>query len=171
MIVAHALYLIAPAVVAGCVHAVVIKRNAFSRLAFPLDGGLRFRGAAVFGANKTWRGVLVMVVVSTAAAASVGLSPVLGTCLGAAYSLAELPNSFVKRRLGISPGARSLRAAAIQYVADQGDSAAGCMLALIPFVDGAALLATVFIVGFAVHAAIDALLYVLGVKQLREAAA
>lgn len=163
MIVAHALYLIAPAVIAGCVHALVIKRDAFSRLAVPLDSG-----SDVFGENKTWRGVVVMVVVSTAAAAAIGLPLALGACLGAAYSLAELPNSFVKRRLGIASGAR---ASAIQYVADQGDSAAGCTLALIPFVDGAALLGTVFVVGFAVHAAVDVLLYVFGVKQLREAAA
>jgi hypothetical protein len=163
VIVAHALYLIAPAVIAGCVHALVIKRDAFNRLAVPLD-----RGSDVFGENKTWRGVVVMVVVSTAAAAAIGLSPALGACLGAAYSLAELPNSFVKRRLGIAPGAR---ASAIQYVADQGDSAAGCTLALIPFAHSAALLATVSVVGFGVHAAVDALLYVFGVKHLREAAA
>jgi hypothetical protein len=171
VILVHALYLISPVVAAGIVHSMVIKTDALRRLAVPLDGGRTFRGEALFGEHKTWRGLAVMVVVSTTTAAAIGLSPVLGACLGGAYSLAELPNSFVKRRLGIAPGARSLRGAAIQYVADQGDSAAGCTLALIPFVSGTALLATVFVLGFAIHAAVDALLYAFGVKQLREATA
>jgi hypothetical protein len=165
MIVARALYLIAPALAAGLTHALVLKRNALPRLAVPIDRGRKFRGTPLFGENKTWRGPSVMVAVSTGMAASIGLSPLLGACLGAAYSIAELPNSFVKRRLGISPGARSFRHAAMQYVADQGDSALGCALALLLFVDDPALLATVFAIGFALHAAVDALLYVFGVKQ------
>ena len=170
MIVAHALYLIAPVVAAGVVHSFVIKRNAFAALAVPLDGGRKFQGEPLFGENKTWRGLAVMVGVSTLVAVAIGLSPALGACLGAAYSLAELPNSFVKRRLGIPPGGRSWRGAAVQYVADQGDSAAGCTLALLPYAGSAALLVTVFLLGFVIHAAVDALLYLFGVKQLHEVA-
>jgi hypothetical protein len=165
MIVPHALYLIAPALAAGIAHALMLKSNALPVLAVPIDRGRQFRGAPLFGENKTWRGPIVMVAVSTGIAALIGLSPLLGACLGCAYSVAELPNSFVKRRLGISPGARSFRHAATQYVADQGDSALGCSLALLLFVHDPALLATVFALGLALHAAIDALLYVFGVKQ------
>ena len=57
----------------------------------------------------------------------------LGLALGLGYSLFELPNSFVKRRLGIPPGGRSRRRAIAQYVVDQGDSAISGTLALALF--------------------------------------
>jgi hypothetical protein len=167
----RALYLISPAVCAGIAHAVVLRRDAFRALAVPVDRGRTLLGAPLFGANKTWRGPLVMVTVSAGAAVVVGLPAALGACLGGAYSLAELPNSFVKRRLGIAPGARSRGGAAIQYVADQGDSALGCTLALLPFTDDGRLLCLVFALGFVIHAAVDALLHALGVKRLQRAPA
>ena len=169
MIVADALYLIAPTVAAGVVHAVVLKRDALHALAVPLDGGRLFRGARIFGGNKTVRGPVVMIAVSAGTAALIGLPPELGACLGAAYSAAELPNSFVKRRLGIAPGSRSSRGAALQYLADQGDSVLGCTLALLLFVDDVALLCAVFAIGLALHAMFDALLYIFGVKRLEGA--
>ena len=64
MKVVETIYLIAPLLVAGVVHGPVIKRNLLAPLARPLDFGSTFRGAPVFGANKTWRGVLVMSTVS-----------------------------------------------------------------------------------------------------------
>lgn len=168
MIVAHALYLISPAVAAGVVHGVVIKYDLLALLARPIDGGVELGGAPLFGANKTWRGPIVMVGASSAAAAAFGLPVALGACLGAAYSLAELPNSFLKRRLGIAPGSRTRRRAVLQYIVDQGDSAAGCTLALGLFVHTPELLAVTFAAGFAIHAIFDALLYALGVKPLQE---
>lgn len=176
MIALRVLYLIAPAIAAGIVHAVVIKRDLLSLLARPLDCG---RG--VLGANKTWRGVVVMLVGSTAfvvlqrivdadALALVDyrepLTLLLGPALGAGYSLAELPNSFVKRRLGVSPGHRARRLAPLQYVADQGDSVVGATLAVALFVRDAEVLVLVAALGFAIHAAIDRLLYVYRVKEL-----
>ena len=169
----RALYLIAPAVTAGVVHAVVLKLGVLRPLARPLDGG---RG--VFGANKTWRGPVVMIVASSVVVALQRLGDVgalalvdyrdprtllLGPALGLGYSLAELPNSFVKRRLGIEPGARRSRA---QYVADQGDSAAGVALAVIVFIPDASVVAAVALLGFALHAAVDRLLYAFHVKEV-----
>jgi CDP-archaeol synthase len=176
MTAVRVLYLIAPAVAAGLLHAVVIKCDLLRVLARPLDGG---RG--ILGSNKTWRGVVVMLAGSTA---SVGLQGVvdletlalvdyrepltllLGLALGAGYSLAELPNSFVKRRLGVAPGRRARRFAPLQYVADQGDSVLGATLAVALFVRDAEVLVLVVAVGFALHAAIDRLLYALDVKEL-----
>ena len=175
MTVLRVLYLIAPAIAAGIVHAVVIKRDLLRGLARPLDGG---RG--VLGANKTWRGVLVMLAGSTAfvllqravdleSLALVDyrepLTLLLGPALGAGYSLAELPNSWVKRRLGVSPGRRAGRFAPLQYVADQGDSVVGAALAVALFVRDAEVLLLVVALGFALHAAIDRLLYLFDVKE------
>jgi dolichol kinase len=184
LVLAEALYLIAPVVIAGVVHGFVIKKRLLPALARPLDGGRTFRGRPVFGRNKTWRGLVVMSFVSTAivlvqrllsfhdAFRSVsvvdyraGSTFALGIALGLGYSLGELPNSFLKRRLGIEPGRRAPRRGALQHVVDQGDSAAGVTLALLLFVRDPSILVCVFICGFALHAFADSLFYVFGIKQ------
>jgi hypothetical protein len=95
------------------------------------------------------------------------LSPwIVGSSMGASYCLAELPNSFVKRRLGIAPGAGSPHAGPIQYLADQADSVLGCLLALrflYPLRRGEAALA--FVLGTGVHMGVDRLAHALGVKR------
>ncbi|HXY86048.1 MAG TPA: hypothetical protein VEH52_11270 [Gaiellaceae bacterium] len=168
MLLGQTLRLIGPVISAGVAHAIVIRLDLLGFLALPLDGR-RLRHRPLFGENKTWRGLVVMVVVCTATAPLFGLPVVLGACLGAAYSLAELPNSFVKRRLGIPPGARSRRGAVAQYVTDQGDSVLGCTVVVALFGYRLVLIASVCLLGFVFHAAFDALLYVLGVKRLHEA--
>jgi dolichol kinase len=184
MLVAQALYLTAPVVIAGVVHGFVIRKRLLPGLVRPLDGGRTFRGRPVFGRNKTWRGLVVMSLVSTLivltqrllsfhdAFRSVSVVDyraastfALGLALGLGYSLAELPNSFLKRRLGIEPGRRARRRGALQYVVDQGDSAAGVVLALLLFVSDPSILVCVFVCGLALHAFADSLFYVFGVKQ------
>ena len=86
----------------------------------------------------------------------------LGLAVGLGYSLGELPNSFLKRRLGITPGERR---SAVQYLVDQADSAFGVALALLFYVHDPAVLACVVVSGFALHALADALFHVFGVKQ------
>jgi len=175
VIAAQVLYLVMPLVAAGVVHAVVIKHDLLPRLALPLDGR---RG--LFGPNKTWRGVIVMVGASSAfvlvqrVASFEPLELVdyrtpaallVGPALGLGYSLAELPNSFAKRRLGIAAGGRAPRHERLQYVVDQGDSALGATVALVPFVNDPAVLALVAALGFLLHAAFDRLLYAFWVKD------
>ena len=178
-------YLIAPLLVAGIVHAPVIKRNILAPLARPLDFGATFRGKEIFGANKTWRGVLLMSTVSVVVVlaqselygfesfrsiSAVDYSQVswlaLGLALGLSYSLSELPNSFAKRRLGIPPGGVSRRRAFGQYVVDQADSAIGGTLALAIFLWGSwGTLLLVFVVGFSLHVVMDQLFFVFAVKR------
>ena len=94
--------------------------------------------ARLFGANKTWRGALMMHGGTLAATAALHRVPAyrrrlpgrvaeagparVGGLLGLALWVGELPNSFVKRRLGIPPGEqrRSLGGIAISIV-DQAD--------------------------------------------------
>ena len=128
---AQALILSLPLIVSGGLHMAVVKLDLLTALKIPIH-------RRWFGANKTWRGLLVMPVTAAlgVALASVfwpeqfaGWNPVLlGVVLGLAYALAELPNSFVKRRLGIAPGKRPPRHAAWFAFADQADSAIGCAL-------------------------------------------
>lgn len=141
------LWLAAPVVVAGVLHMVVVKLHLLAPLAKPIDGGRSWRGERIFGDHKTWRGIVVMVVLS---ALVVGLQTlahehfawaralayydygavpwhVSGAILGLGYVLAELPNSFFKRRLGVRPGATE---SPVGLVVDQADSVIGCVLAM-----------------------------------------
>ena len=102
----------------------------------------------MLGPSKTWRGVVIMPA-ATALAASLAealarrlppeLSPfpgrrvkpwLLGAMLGLGYCAGELPNSFVKRRLGIPAGGSAERLPWLQYAVDQADSVVGCLVAL-----------------------------------------
>jgi hypothetical protein len=180
----EAAYLILPLLIAGAVHAPVIKKNLLPGLARPLDFGRSFRGVHVFGENKTWRGLLLM---STVAVLFVLLQSqlyqldpfrnisivdysrtnwlALGLALGLSYSLSELPNSFFKRRLGIPPGGVSRRRGLIQYIVDQADSAVGGTLALAFFGLTWDALLLVFALGFSLHLVMDQLFFLFAVKR------
>jgi CDP-diacylglycerol--serine O-phosphatidyltransferase len=130
-LVTQALILSLPLVLSGGFHMAAVKLDLLPALKIPIH-------QAWFGRNKTWRGLLVMpatAALGVVLAAAVwpeqfgGWNPVvLGVLLGLAYALAELPNSFVKRRLGIEAGKRPPRHAAWFALADQADSAIGCGL-------------------------------------------
>jgi CDP-diacylglycerol--serine O-phosphatidyltransferase len=115
-----ALYLQIPVVIGGVLHMMVVKRNYLSSLVVPIQ-------QTWFGANKTWRGMLVVPLLT--ALGGFCLLPVewlldllfgssllsqfsldqyhlayLGLVAGIGYVLAELPNSFFKRRIGIQAG-------------------------------------------------------------------
>ena len=185
MRILETVYLIAPLLVAGIVHAPVIKLDLLSVLARPLDFGRTLRGQRIFGQNKTWRGLLLMSAVSVlvvfAQSQLYALSPfrelsiidyshvswlALGLALGLSYSLAELPNSFAKRRLGIPSGGVSRRGPRVQYVVDQADSAVGGTLALALFLGGrVGTLLLVLGLGFLLHVAMDQLFFLFAVKR------
>lgn len=171
------LVILLPLIAAGVVQGFVIKRNPWPALAVPLDGGRKWRGRPILGPNKTVRGVLVMVTATAVASAGVFSlippAPVppygwvgVGILLGLGYTLAELPNSFVKRRLGIAAGGASKRGARVQYLADQGDSVLGVVLVVaFVFEFSARALAALVLAGFVVHVLFDLGLHATGVKS------
>ncbi len=120
-----------PAVGAALAHAPVLRGDLMEGLKRPIS-------ARLFGANKTWRGALVMTGGSVVASSALRLAPayrrrlpepvaaanpaVVGALIGTASWLGELPNSFVKRRLGITPGAQRRSAIGVMIsVFDQFD--------------------------------------------------
>lgn len=172
----RASWLILPVVLGGFGHVAVLKTNIFAPLALPLDGGARWRGHPLLGANKTWRGIVVMTGFTALASAgqaalarrtgwsdasmvpqSAGVRPwAAGAVCGATYCIAELPNSFVKRRLGISPGGRAVSGGRLQYLLDQADSVAGCLVPLrLLYRANAGELLAAFVLGLTIHVAID----------------
>ncbi|MBI4615715.1 MAG: CDP-archaeol synthase [Planctomycetes bacterium] len=152
------LWLALPVVLAGAAHMGVVSADIAPWLKIPLDGGAIFRGKRVFGNNKTVRGLLAMALFTAlffqlqsilyerfewARSASFFdytlpgriWSPIAaGAVYGLGYALAELPNSLVKRRLGIGAGREATGVLRwIFLVVDQGDSVLGCLLAILLF--------------------------------------
>ena len=80
-----------------------------------------------------------------------------GAICGVTYCVAELPNSFVKRRLGISPGERAIKRGHLQYLVDQADSVAGCLIPLrLLYRAKPDELVTAFVLGLTIHIVVDA---------------
>lgn len=151
-VVLQLLWLALPIIAAGLVHLAVMKLDLWPGLRrMPIDGGLTFRGKRLFGDNKTWRGAVVTI--GTTMLAAWGVEQVHACCwplptlvpfaedhpllwgllLGTGYIVGELPNSFAKRQLGISPGAAGQGTAGrVFWVIDQLDSLAGMLLFVAP---------------------------------------
>ena len=146
------LFLILAFVPAGLLHSLWLN-NRFSRaLAIPLDGGRMFRGRPILGENKTLRGFVVMIPAAALAFAAIailisvpqGMPPAtlwqltpggyaaLGAWAGFGFMAGELPNSFVKRQLGILPGQApaSGLTRTICFTVDHIDSIVGMLVAV-----------------------------------------
>jgi len=160
-------------------HAPVLALDLLKPLKRPIDGGATFRGRRLFGDNKTWRGAVVIVlgVVVTVLLLSQwtwwwdklpdgirDAGPLLyGTLLGLGVVLGELPNSFLKRRLGVPPGAQS---SLLLTIYDQADFVLVVWLLLLPLWTMAWWQAAfVFAVVTAVHLVINVVGYAIGARE------
>lgn len=87
----------------------VIARKLFgAHFTRPVDAGMMLSDRQpLFGASKTWRGLVAAVVCSAAIAPLIGLSALLGAGFGALSIGADLLASFTKRRLGYAPSSRA----------------------------------------------------------------
>lgn len=181
--IACAAFLLAAFVLAGAAQTAWLASRTSRRFAVPLDGGVSFRGRRIFGANKTVRGVIVMVPAASASFCllsqlpvpmTVGLWPLtppayaaLGAWAAIGFMAGELPNSFVKRQLEVPPGgaARGSLAAACQFVVDRLDSGIGMLAAVslvvpTPWTTWAAVL----LIGPAIHWSFSVVMFRLGIK-------
>jgi hypothetical protein len=159
-----------------------MRYDLFPRLRRPIDGGLTFRGQRLFGDNKTWRGALTMLAGVVAATLLFTLwhwyrsklpadvrdaAPlVFGLLLGLGMVFGELPNSFLKRQIGIAPGARRRSPAGYALILfDQADFVPLTWLALLPiWTMSAAQAALVFAVVATAHLAINVIGYAIGAR-------
>jgi CDP-archaeol synthase len=166
-----------PALGAALAHAPVLRYDLLPSLKRPLD-----RGSGVLGDNKTWRGALAMWSGTIAATVALTrlewfqakLAPELadapptayGAVLGAGVVLGELPNSFLKRRLGIAPGNRGRSAPGVAIaVFDQGDFVLGSWLTLAPLWRmSPRQAATAFAIVAAVHSGVNVVGYAIGAR-------
>jgi CDP-diacylglycerol--serine O-phosphatidyltransferase len=166
---AHALVLSLPLVISGGLHMMVVRFDWLQVLKIPIH-------TTLLGPNKTWRGVIVMALTAALGAWLTSLvwpdafglwNPfVLGALLGVAYAVAELPNSYIKRRLGIAPGKRPTQNRAWFAFADQADSAVGCALVYGWALRLSALTILLLVaVGPAVHLVVNYSLYLMRLRK------
>src|SRR5690606_6647640 len=73
-----------------------------------IDGGVTLAdGRALFGATKTWRGLVGSMLATTSLAVLLGLGWRVGLLVAAGAMLGDLLSSFSKRRLGFASSARA----------------------------------------------------------------
>jgi len=150
----HIQIMLFPLILSNIIHMILVKRDVLKFLSKPI-------WESAFGANKTWRGVFILIALngvfyfllsglffgqfhensSFAEALSrlfnqnIALDfqlkyTALGMLLGGMYVLFELPNSWLKRRLGIGAGnvAQSSSRRWLFMLLDKSDSAFGVVL-------------------------------------------
>ncbi len=164
-----------PLIVAGIVHMVAVKLDILSYLKKPIHQRL-------FGLNKTWRGFVVMPLATLPgvylakileerflvdfAIFSVNSAFISALLLGFAYCLAELPNSWMKRRLGIKEGQTSDQWKWFFVIIDQADSAIGCALVyMFYFHISLKVVVATIILGTVIHLLMNQILYYLKLRK------
>jgi len=173
--------------VSGAAHVAWLSSQTAQRMAWPVDGGLMFRQRRLFGDNKRVSGFFVLPIAASLSfwvfaalwarlpgevpamiwPLSTGGYALLGFACGLAFLVAELPNSFLKRQIGIAPGEVSSSPGVrfFTMALDRFDSVLGCLLVVSLIVPVS--LATwlwVLVLGVATHALFSVAMYRLGLK-------
>lgn len=181
---AAALFILGAFTLAGVAQIAWFATPRSRAFAVPLDGGLRFRGRRVFGANKTLRGVVVMVPAAAVAFALLAWAvpdvegqwiwpiPIpayaaLGAWAALGFMAGELPNSFLKRQLDIAPGEAADGSLAFfcHLLLDRIDSGLGLLIAMSLVVEvPAPTWAYVLLLGPFIHWSFSAVMFRFGLK-------
>ena len=175
-----------PVVIAGAANMLFTKTRFYRSHSSPIDDGKR-----IFGDNKTWAGFFGMIAATALAQVMWGLltassgaissrnelyqsfdntllfNAAAGTMFGLAYVLCELPNSFIKRRIGIQPGKPSHGfIGALFFIIDQIDSLLGVVLLLAVF-SGLTVPQYIqyIVLGALTHIALNVLLYAAKIRK------
>ena len=180
-----------PVIVSGIATMVWCKSGVLQKMQKPIDNGKCFiDGKRILGDNKTWKGIIGYILFNALFSVLWGyvckvtnigshdffyvkhensflFNVLIGILLGLAYSLFELPNSFLKRRIGITPG-KTLNGflKAFFVFLDQADSIFGCAFVVWIFYDlGICYYLLYVLVGAATHIVLNMLLYFAGLRK------
>ena len=176
----ESLSLVLPIFFSGIVLIWLLNNNYLSWLYLPIDNGIKLRGKALFGSNKTWLGAAIYVLGTISVCILLSklvwnysnvVHPIfrsnpikLGLVVSLAYVLGELTNSFVKRRLNILPGHVSGKK--IQKIIDNVDGIVFVAAAVIVLYGLTAnYLVIAGIIGIILHKLTDVYMVHLGIKQ------
>lgn len=129
MLILSLLVFASPIIFAHGLHMIAVKYRVLTFLNMPVDMGLHIQGRRVFGESKTFRGLILFplftILGNYLLYALVSVSPFVerlnlldfdshtplfyGLLAGGVFCLSELPNSFLKRRVGIPEGMAGTR--------------------------------------------------------------
>lgn len=163
----HIALFFVPMILANIIHMIIVKRNYLSALAKPIS-------VKLFGKNKTYRGFFVLILFSGLLALSASslhevsssTALIIGSGLGFFYALFELPNSYIKRRLGISSGETNNKFRYIQLILDKCDSIIGiCIFYYVSNQADIVDISIIFSISLFLHIAISFLLYKVKIKE------
>lgn len=183
----QAVFLVLAMAIPGAVHVIWLRSKMARRMTYPIDGGLTFRGRRLFGANKTLSGFVALPLAACLSfwllsllwarlpgtlpdmlwPLSGGQYAALGLVCGLAFLVAELPNSFAKRQIGIAPGAAPPAGPlkVITAIIDRFDSVIGCLIAVSLIVPvSIATWVWVLVLGTGQHALFSVLMFKMGLK-------
>jgi len=166
----HMALFFAPLILGNIIHMVVVKKDYLTFLKIPIS-------IAHFGQNKTLRGFILLPVLCGLIAYlfSLTMGPMttsilrdmgIGAGLGLVYMLSELPNSFVKRKLGIGNGEHSEQFKWFQLFVDKMDSILGVLLFYYFMVSVSwETLVIIFLCALGLHLLLSYLLVLLKIKK------
>ena len=182
---------ILPLSLSGIINMLFTKTQFYKRHNRPIDNHRNWKdGKRIFGDNKTWIGFISMIVISIIIHVIVGAcidmlhinhmselyllcdntvlyNLIFGLLAGFLYMIAELPNSFIKRRLDIASGKtdKGIKGV-IFFIIDQIDSLVGiaflfCIIAKISVWKAVQYI----ILGAITHIGINLVLYALKIRK------
>ena len=180
-----------PVILSGIFVMLWCKLPILKSFARPIDMGKNFTdGRRIFGDNKTWKGILGYVLFNiiftviwgfVCEGTSLGeynffyqnhentltFNLLIGLLLGLGYALFELPNSFLKRRLDITPGKTVTGFRKVFFVfLDQADSVFGVALVVWLFYPLGILLYLAYVlVGAFTHILLNMMLYIMHLRN------
>jgi len=166
----HIFLFFLPLILGNVFHMVIVKCKALNGLAIPISDKW-------FGKNKTYRGFLVLPILTGCFAlilsaffgpfqSSFGYDFFVGFGLGLAYVLAELPNSYIKRKLGIANGHQSQKYKYLQYFTDKADSIIGVLIFYFLAVEVSfTSIFILFCISMCLHIGMSQLLVLLNIKK------
>lgn len=178
-------------IIAGVVNSIFCKTKILNNLKKPMDFNKKLSdGKRVFGDHKTWKGFLGYIVFNIIFSIVFGYlwkicnleklnffyinhpntiiyNTIIGFLLGLFYALFELPNSFLKRRLDITPGKTITGNKKIFFIIlDQADSVFGVALVVWMFYPiGIWIYLLYIVIGTVTHLLINMLLYFMHLRK------
>jgi len=172
-----------PVIFAAIFHMVVVKKGWFKFLTYPLDHFKTYHKKRIFGVNKTYRGLVVMLIASLFFSYLYFLLiqqyqwlqqynllyisnfsfVFYGFLFGIGYIVGELPNSFYKRQIDVKAGKSN---SILMIIMDQLDSVFVIMMLLVAFSNFSwkHFLFGIFFYGF-IHIIINYILYLIGLRK------
>lgn len=193
MVVVFSMYVtLMPVILAGILTMIWCKLPVVQAWARPMDRGRQLKdGRRLFGENKTWKGFAGYLLMGTFSGITWGVvcqlvpalgrsnylyayhdnsvtyNALMGLAFGLAYTVCELPNSFLKRRVGIQPGKPSAGSKRwLFFLLDQVDSLLGCVFVLcLVYPMSVGFYCLFVLLGGLTHIAVNLVLYALKLRK------